>query len=115
MKKKLLSLAVLGALTFSAQAADKVKIGFISTLSGPGGVLGVAIRDGFNLALEHTGGKVGGLPVELIIEDDQQKPDVAKQLADKLTKKDKVNSLPAWFSRTSCRQSNSLYSRRRPT
>ncbi len=91
MNKKLLSLAVLGALSLSVQAADKVKIGFISTLSGPGGVLGVAIRDGFNLALEHTGGKIGGLPVELIIEDDQQKPDVAKQLADKLTKRDKVD------------------------
>lgn len=91
MKKKLLWLALFGAVSMSAQAADKVKIGFISTLSGPGGVLGVAIRDGFNLALEHTGGKMGGLPVELIIEDDQQKPDVAKQLADKLTKRDKVD------------------------
>lgn len=91
MKRKLLALAVFGALTLSAQAADKVKIGFISTLSGPGGVLGAAIRDGFNLALEHTGGKVGGLPVEVIVEDDQQKPDVAKQIADKLTKRDKVD------------------------
>ena len=91
MKKRLLWLALLGALSMSANAADKIKIGFISTLSGPGGVLGVAIRDGFNLALEHTGGKVGGLPVEVIIEDDQQKPDVAKQLADKMTKRDKVD------------------------
>lgn len=91
MKKRLLWLVLLGALSLSAQAADKIKIGFISTLSGPGGVLGVAIRDGFNLALEHTDGKVGGLPVEVIIEDDQQKPDIAKQLADKMTKRDKVD------------------------
>jgi branched-chain amino acid transport system substrate-binding protein len=79
------------ALSVSAYAADKVKVGFISTLSGPGGVLGAAIRDGFNLALEQTGGKLGGLPAEVIIEDDQQKPDVAKQLADKLVKRDKVD------------------------
>ena len=91
MKAKLLCLALLGALSLSAPAADKVKIGFISTLSGPGGVLGGAIRDGFNLGIEHSGGKVGGLPVEVLVEDDQQKPDVAKQLADKLTKRDKVD------------------------
>jgi branched-chain amino acid transport system substrate-binding protein len=91
MKKKLLCLALASALSVSAYAADKIKVGFISTLSGPGGVLGAAIRDGFNLALEHTGGKLGGLPAEVIIEDDQQKPDVAKQLADKLVKRDKVD------------------------
>ena len=91
MKRILLCLALAGALSVSAHAADKIKIGFISTLSGPGGVLGVAIRDGFNLALEHTGGKVGGLPAEVIIEDDQQKPDVARQLADRMIKRDKVD------------------------
>ncbi len=91
MKKKLLCLALASALSVSAYAADKIKVGFISTLSGPGGVLGAAIRDGLNLALEHTGGKLGGLPAEVIIEDDQQKPDVAKQLADKLVKRDRVD------------------------
>ena len=91
MKKKLLCLALAGAMSMAAQAADKVKVGFVSTLSGPGGILGVAIRDGFQLGIEHTGGKLGGLPVELLIEDDQQKPDVAKQLADKLIKRDKVD------------------------
>lgn len=91
MKRKLLCLALASALSVSAYAADKIKVGFISTLSGPGGVLGAAIRDGFNLALEHTGGKLGGLPAEVLIEDDQQKPDVAKQLADKLVKRDKVD------------------------
>ena len=91
MKKKLLCLALAGAMSMAAQAADKVKVGFVSTLSGPGGILGVAIRDGFQLGIEHTGGKLGGLPVELLIEDDQQKPDVAKQLADKLIKRDKMD------------------------
>ena len=91
MKRIPLCLVLLAALSLPAQAADKIKIGFISTLSGPGGVLGAAIRDGFNLALEHTGGKVGALPAEVIIEDDQQKPDVARQLADRLLKRDKVD------------------------
>ena len=91
MKKNLLCLALASAISLAAQAADKVKVGFVSTLSGPGGVLGVAIRDGFQLGIEHAGGKLGGLPVEVLIEDDQQKPDVAKQLAEKLIKRDKVD------------------------
>lgn len=93
IKSTLLAAAVAAAFSAAlpAQAADKVKIGFISTLSGPGGVLGAAIRDGFNLALEHTGGKVGGLPVELLIEDDTQKPDVARQHAERMLKRDKVD------------------------
>jgi branched-chain amino acid transport system substrate-binding protein len=60
-------------------AADKVKVGFLSTLSGPGAGLGVDIRDGFNLAIKHLNGKLGDLPAEVLIADDQQKPDVAKQ------------------------------------
>jgi len=91
MRKKLFFLILAGALSLSAQAADKIKIGFIGTLSGPGGVIGVAIRDGFQLGLEHAGGKLGGLPTELLIEDDQQKPDVAKQLAERMVKRDKVD------------------------
>jgi len=64
-------------------AADKVKVGMLSTLSGPGAGLGVDIRDGFNLALKHQGGKLGGLPAEVITADDQQNPDVAKQTTDR--------------------------------
>ncbi len=75
----------------SAHAADKIKVGFVSTLSGPGAGLGVDIRDGFNLAMKQLGGKLGNLPAEVIIADDQQNPDVAKQTADKFLKKDKVD------------------------
>ncbi|HOE41813.1 MAG TPA: ABC transporter substrate-binding protein, partial [Rhodoferax sp.] len=75
----------------SALAADKVKVGMLSTLSGPGAALGIDIRDGFNLALKHSGGKFGGLPVEVIVADDQASPDAAKQTADRLVKKDKVD------------------------
>jgi len=82
--------ALLG-LAGSAFAADKVKVGLLSTLSGPGAGLGIDIRDGFNLALKHSNGKFGGLPVEVIVADDQGKPDAAKQTADRLVKRDQVD------------------------
>jgi branched-chain amino acid transport system substrate-binding protein len=63
----------------------------VSTLSGPGAGLGVDIRDGFNLAIKQLDGKLGGLPAEVIVADDQQNPDIAKQTADKFLKKDKVD------------------------
>ena len=74
-----------------AVAADKVKIGFVSTLSGPSSALGIDIRDGFLLAVKLNGGKLGGLPAEVIVSDDQFKPDVAKQLFEKNIKRDKVD------------------------
>ncbi|MDD3935769.1 ABC transporter substrate-binding protein [Rhodoferax sp.] len=82
---------VLLGLAGSAFAADKVKVGLLSTLSGPGAGLGIDIRDGFNLALKHSNGKFGGLPVEVIVADDQGKPDAAKQTADRLVKRDQVD------------------------
>jgi branched-chain amino acid transport system substrate-binding protein len=75
----------------AAQAADKVKVGFVSTLSGPSAALGVDIRDGFNLAVKLNGGKLGGLPAEVLISDDQFKPDVARQLFERNIKRDKVD------------------------
>ncbi|NCP40416.1 MAG: ABC transporter substrate-binding protein [Rhodoferax sp.] len=83
--------AALTLLASAAQAADKVKVGMLSTLSGPGAGLGVDIRDGFNLALKHSAGKLGGLPAEVIVADDQGKPDAAKQTAERLLKQDKVD------------------------
>jgi len=75
----------------AAGAADKVKIGFVSTLSGPSSALGVDIRDGFQLAVKLGGGKLGGLPVEMSVADDQFKPDVARQLFERDVKRDKVD------------------------
>jgi branched-chain amino acid transport system substrate-binding protein len=83
--------ALLGAAAFAAQAADKVRIGFISTLSGPNASVGVDIRDGFNLGLKLLGGKLGGLPVEVLVADDQLNPDNAKQHAERLVKRDRVD------------------------
>jgi len=82
--------ALTSALTL-ASAADKVKIGFVSTLSGPSAALGVDIRDAFLLAVKMNGGKLGGLPAEVLVSDDQFKPDVAKQLFEKDIKRDKVD------------------------
>jgi len=84
-------LACAAAFAQPGLAADKVKVGFVSTLSGPGAGLGVDIRDGFQLAVKQLGGKLGNLPAEVIVADDQQSPDTAKQAVDKFLKKDKVD------------------------
>ncbi|MEM6495663.1 MAG: ABC transporter substrate-binding protein [Pseudomonadota bacterium] len=72
-------------------AADSVKIGFITTLTTGAAVIGNDMRDAVNLAMEHIGGKMGGKKVELILEDDGFKPEIGKQKADKLVKKDDVD------------------------
>ncbi|HEY7650490.1 MAG TPA: ABC transporter substrate-binding protein, partial [Methylomirabilota bacterium] len=72
-------------------AAETVKIGFITSLSGPAGIIGKHMKDSVELALDHLGRKVGGLEVEVIYGDDQRKPDVGKQLADEMLKKHKVH------------------------
>ncbi|MDO8930941.1 MAG: ABC transporter substrate-binding protein [Rhodocyclaceae bacterium] len=89
LRAALLAAAIAAALP--ALAADKVKVGFLSTLSGPGAGLGVDIRDGFQLAVKQLGGKFGGLPAEVIVADDAQNPDTARQTTEKFLKKDKVD------------------------
>ena len=74
-----------------ALAQQKLKIGFITTLSGPQGVIGEHMRNSVELALDHLGRKVGGLETEVIYGDDQFKPDVGKQVADEMLKKHRVN------------------------
>lgn len=88
-RRALIATAVLAAAT--AHAADTVKVGLMSTLSGPGAGLGVDIRDAFQLAVKLNGGKLGGLPAEVIVADDQANPDVGRQTADRLVKRDKVD------------------------
>ena len=83
-----LALACVGA---SAQSQPSVKIGLLSTLSGPAAGLGVDIRDGFELAVKLSGGKFAGKTVDLIVADDQGKPDAGRQTADRMVKHDKVD------------------------
>ena len=91
MFKKFLLLASAGLMSIgSAVAAEKVKIGFVTTITTPAGVIGKDMVDAVNLAMEDIGGKMAGLDVELIVEDDGFKPAVGKQKTDKLVKQDKV-------------------------
>src|SRR5437660_9142858 len=91
MKRRLATLAAAALVSFSAGAANELKIGFLSTLSGPAGGIGIEIRDGFNLAVKLAGGKLGGLPTEVLFADDTLNPDTGKQLAERLLKRDRVN------------------------
>ena len=92
MKSFLMGTAALAALsTAPAAAQQSVKIGFISTFSGPTAVIGNDMRNSFELALDHLGRKIGGKPVEVIYEDDQQKPEVGVQKSQKLVESDKVD------------------------
>lgn len=83
--------AALAAGTAHAQVATKIKIGLVSTLSGPNGAIGEEIRDAFNLAVQLNNGSLGGVPVEMVIGDDQFNPQVGKQLFERMVKRDKVD------------------------
>ncbi len=72
------------------QAQTPIKIGFMAELSGPQGALGVDQYDALMLVVERNGGKLGGVPVQIIKEDSQLKTDLAQQIVDKLIEKDKV-------------------------
>jgi branched-chain amino acid transport system substrate-binding protein len=85
------------ALSGSAFAGDTIKIGFVSTFSGPTAVIGNDMRNSFELALDHLGRKMGGKPVEVIYEDDGQKPDVGKQKTEKLVQSDKVDFIAGYI------------------
>jgi len=80
-----------------ALAGDTIKIGFVSTFSGPTAVIGNDMRNSFELALDHLGRKMGGKPVEVIYEDDGQKPDVGKQKTEKLVQSDKVDFIVGYI------------------
>ena len=89
MKRIILGVVLMLALPL--HAADKVKIGFISTLSGPNAAIGMDIRDAFNLAIKLNGGRLGGLPAEVLVSDDQLKPENAKQIAERYLRLEKVD------------------------
>jgi branched-chain amino acid transport system substrate-binding protein len=92
MKRLLMGTVALVALGAApAWAQQPVKIGFVSTFSGPTAVIGNDMRNSFELALDHLGRKIAGKPVEVIYEDDQQKPEVGVQKSQKLVESDKVD------------------------
>ena len=85
------------ALANPAFAGDTIKIGFVSTFSGPTAAIGNDMRNSFELALDHMGRKMGGKPVEVIYEDDTFKPDVGKQKTEKLIQSDKVDFIAGYI------------------
>ena len=89
MKKLMSVLAMTSAISASVACAEPVKVGMITTLSGGGASLGTAIRDGFMLAIKLS----ENMDIEVVIEDDQRKPDLAVQLADRMVQSDKVDVL----------------------
>jgi branched-chain amino acid transport system substrate-binding protein len=100
MKSKLLGPATIAALAFSLQpvlAQSSIKIGFVSTFSGPQAAIGEDMRRSVELALEHLGGKMGGKKIEVVYEDDQFKPDVGKARSEKLVQQDKVNFVAGYI------------------
>jgi len=91
---KLLAVTALAATSLGAPALaeeGKVKVGLILSLSGPGSVLGQEMQKGADLALEMLEGKLGGKAAEFIYEDDQRKPDVGKEAAERLTRSEDVD------------------------
>jgi len=90
--------AGLALLAAPATAQDKtIKIGFISTFSGPAGAIGADMKNAFELGLDHLGRKLGGLPVEVIYEDDQQKPEIGVQKTQKLLEADHVDFVAGYI------------------
>jgi branched-chain amino acid transport system substrate-binding protein len=85
-----LAMALAAAIPAVPAVAAEIKVGMLTTLSGPGAGLGIDIRDGFQLALQHLGGKLGGLDAKVIEADDQQKPDVATALVNRMIERDGV-------------------------
>jgi branched-chain amino acid transport system substrate-binding protein len=75
----------------ATQAQDKLKIGIITTLSGPPAALGTQQRNGFQLAVKILGGKLGGREAEIVVADDELKPDLAVTKVKALVDRDKVD------------------------
>jgi len=90
------ALAVIAAAPTVAQQKT-IKIGFISSFSGPVAAIGNDMRNSFELALDHLGRKLGGMPVEVIYEDDQIKPEVGVQKTQKLIESDKVDFMVGYI------------------
>jgi branched-chain amino acid transport system substrate-binding protein len=82
---------VAGSAMAQDKAADKLKIGLITTLSGPPAAIGQQQRNGLALALKELGGKLGGREVELLVQDDELKPDVAVSKVKAFIERDKVD------------------------
>ena len=94
MIRPILAAALAASIAFSLPAAaqqQKLKIGFISTMSGPPAIIGKHMKDSVEIALDHLNRRVGGLETEVFYGDDQFKPEVGVQLAEEMLKKNQVD------------------------
>jgi len=87
----MIAAGVLALTVQAASAQDKIKIGLIYTLSGPPAALGTQSKNGFELAVKELGGKMAGREVELIVADDELKPDLAIQKVRGFIERDNVD------------------------
>lgn len=96
MKRTLATLLAASMLSSAAWAED-VKIGFVTTLSTGGAVIGNQMKNAVELAMEHLGGEAGGHSLEVIFGDDQFAPEAGKQATDKLVKQDDVDFVAGYI------------------
>ncbi len=101
MNKKLIAAGLAASLALGVSAAAayaaEVKIGYVTTLTTPAGVIGKDMKAAIELAVEQMDGKMGKLDINLIIEDDGFKPDIGKQKTDKLVKQDNVDFVAGYI------------------
>ncbi len=97
MIRKLLATALAFGISVSATAAAEVKIGFVTTLTTPAAVIGRDMVDAAKLAVKHMNGRMAGLDVKLIVEDDGFRPEVGRQKTVKLVKQDNVDFLTGYI------------------
>jgi len=88
---RILMLAAPLLLGGNAHAQQTIKIGFVGTFSGAGAAFGEDMYDAFMLPVERNGGKLGGVPVQVVRKDSQFKPEVANQVVDELLDRDNVS------------------------
>jgi branched-chain amino acid transport system substrate-binding protein len=91
MLRLALAAALLAAVAMDARAADQIKLGFMVSKTGAGGVVGEEQQRGLDLALSDLGNRLGGVPVKVFSEDDKGDPATAVQLASKFVDEDKVD------------------------
>ena len=96
-KRTLLLASALALLTAPAAAQDKIKIGFVTTLTTGAAVIGNDMRNAVELALEHIDNKMGPLEVEVIYGDDEFNPQKGRQRTEKLVRQDDVDIVAGYI------------------
>ncbi len=97
LKQLLGATAVLALLSSPTLAADKIRIGFVTTLTTGAAIIGVDQRKAVDLAVEHMGGKMGALDVEIVYEDDEFNPQKGKQKTEKLVKAGNIDVIAGYL------------------